>query len=153
MKKIFAMIAMGAMIAGTSFAQDAPKKDRKPRTERAGKDGAHGERKSPEEFAAKRTEMISKKYGLSKAQEAKLLALHQRQTADMKALRGQGTEKSQVNRDAMKARHAQWESELKGILTPEQYARYEADQKQRMEHRGKKRGQYKGQRHQQEQKS
>lgn len=38
MKKLIAMIALGVMVAGSSFAQTTTtvKKDRKPRTERAG---------------------------------------------------------------------------------------------------------------------
>ncbi|MGV3540015.1 MAG: hypothetical protein ACO1OQ_09400 [Rufibacter sp.] len=147
MKKVIAMFALGVMVAGTSFAQEAPKKDKKPRTERSAQDGRKGERKSPEEMAAKRAEMLGKQYGLSTAQQAKLLALHKRQAQEMTAMRGEhtrGQELSQEKKDAMKAKHAQWEAELKSIFTPEQYAKYEADQKQRHESRGKKSGHARG---------
>lgn len=144
MKKLLAMIALGAMVTGSSFAQTTtPKKDRKPRTERAGE--GKSQAKSPEERAAKRTEMLARKYNLTAAQQTKIKALHARQKNEMTAMRGQrgqGTERSQQQREAMKARHEQYNNELKAILTPQQYAQYEADRQTRGngEHRGKKKG-------------
>ncbi|MFC6998719.1 DUF4890 domain-containing protein [Rufibacter roseus] len=159
MKKLVAMIALGAMVTGTTFAQTTPQKDRKPRTERAGQGKGDRQAKSPEERAAKRAEMMTKKYNLSASQQTKIKALHEKQGREMAALRGkrgQGQEISQQQREAMKARHEQYNNELKSILTPEQYAQYQADRQNKGngEHRGKKKGYSKrGGERKQEQKS
>jgi len=145
MKKLIAMIALGAMVAGTSFAQTAPQKDKKPRIERAGQGKDGRQAKSPEERAAKRVEMMSKRYNLSEAQQAQLKTLHQKQGQEMAAMRGQRGQSqkiSQQQREAMKAKHEQFNAELKGILTPEQYAQYQTDRQNKGngEHRGKRKG-------------
>ncbi|WP_192820138.1 DUF4890 domain-containing protein [Rufibacter sp. LB8] len=145
MKKLAAMIALGVMVAGTSFAQTAPKKDRQHRTERAGQVKGDRQMKSPAERAAKRTEMLTKKYNLSADQQAKLQALYLRQQSERpmtRGQRGQGEQISQAQRQAMKAKHDQYNQELRSILTPQQYAQYEADRqtKGNGEHRGKKKG-------------
>ena len=130
-------------MTGSSFAQTTTTQpDKKPRTERAGK-GTQA--KSPEERAAKRTEMLAKKYHLSAAQQTQLTALHTKQQNEKTALRGQRgtkTEVTQQQREAMKARQDQYNQELKAILTPQQYAQYEADRqtKGNGERRGNKKG-------------
>lgn len=133
MKKLMAMFSLSLLVAGTSFAQEGPKQERKSRTERSGKEGMKHQGSTPEQRAEKRTEMLVKKYNLSQAQQAKLKALHAKQENEMAALRSQrGTAGEKGNRDGMKAKYSQWESELKGILTKEQFAQYEADKKERM---------------------
>ena len=148
MKKIIAMLAMGMMMAGATYAQDAPKKERKHRTEQRG-ERMQKQRKSPEEMAAKRTEMLTKRYDLNKSQQRKLQALNLKHSQEKHALhanRGEARNKESMG-DARKASRARYEAELKDILNKKQYAQYEADKaemrakhEQKREHRKGMRG-------------
>lgn len=146
MRKILIIMALGAFVTGTSVAQETLKNEANHHQEgHAEKDGTKGERKSPEERAARKAELLAKKYNLNQAQQAKLQALHQKHANEMAALhvqRGNGVKPTNAQRKNAEAKHAQWESELKAILTPEQHARYQADRasKRNDEHRGKKKG-------------
>ncbi len=162
MKKLIAALSLGMLVAGGSaLAQTTTtKQDQKPRSEmRQGmKD------KSPEEMAQQRTERMAQKYDLNANQKNQLQALNMRHAQEMKAMRENHkeatAEKSPEQRaqmqEARKASHDKWHAELKGILSAEQYAKYEADQAQMKEKRGearkgmksgehKKRGEYKKQ--------
>ncbi|GAA4301828.1 DUF4890 domain-containing protein [Nibribacter koreensis] len=148
MKKLILMLSMGVLFAGTSFAQDAPQKVRKERSEqRVRKDGQERVRKSPEERAAKRTEMMAKKYDLNKSQQAKLQALFLKQSNEMAAQRSnrmEATQKDPAQRQARKAKHEQYNAEIKSILNKKQYAQFEADRKEMKEKKAAKKGQRQG---------
>ncbi|AKQ44919.1 hypothetical protein TH63_03625 [Rufibacter radiotolerans] len=156
MKKLVVMFSLGMLVAGSSFAQVAPKQDKKVRQERAGQEVARREAKTPEERAAKRVEMLTMKYNLTLEQQARLKEVHARHENEMAAMhaqRGTGAEVSQQQKDAMKAKHAQWDAELQNIFTKEQYAQYQADKKAKggeMKHKAGKPGHKgkKGQHHQ-----
>ncbi|QCR24358.1 DUF4890 domain-containing protein [Pontibacter sp. SGAir0037] len=149
MKKIIVMLSLGVLVAGSSFAQTAPQKDKKARTEQRGpgkgQDGK--EKRTPEERAQLRTERMSERLELNASQKQKVQALHLKQAKEMQAMRADAKSKEDAgkNREAMKARHVQYDAELKGILTPQQYAKYQADQAE-MRARFEKRSQEKGQR-------
>ncbi|MCC9136454.1 DUF4890 domain-containing protein [Pontibacter silvestris] len=142
MKKVIVMLTLGVMVAGSSFAQNAPQKDRKNRTEQRGERGDKA-RKSPEEIATLRTEKLSKKLDLNNSQTKKLQALNLKQANEMQAMRTKYKDADRRNpkqREEMKAVHAKWEAELKDILNKKQYAQYEADRNE-MRARWEKRGQ------------
>ncbi|KAA3436798.1 hypothetical protein [Rufibacter hautae] len=132
MKKIVVMLSLGMLVTGTTFAQEVTKGDRKPKTERIGQDGGKKDTRTPEEKATQKAQKVTKKYNLTQAQQASLQALYLKQeteTAAMKAQsRGAGDVKTK-DREDFKAKRAQWDAELKSILTPEQYAQYQADRK------------------------
>jgi Spy/CpxP family protein refolding chaperone len=134
MKKLFMLLSLGMLVAGATFAQEAPKNYRKPRTEQARNEGVQEEEKTPEQRAAKRSAMLTKKYNLNQAQQTRLQALYLRQANETSTLHAQrggaDVEKGQL-REALKAKRAQWDAELQSILTKEQYAQYQADQKER----------------------
>ena len=147
MKKIIVMLSLGVLVAGTSFAQNAPHKDKKSRTEhRRERDSFKDrERKSPEERATLRTERLSKQLDLNKSQTRKLQALNLKHAQEMEAMRAQykNADKRGKNREAIKASHAKWEAELKDILNKKQYAKYEAERNEmraRREGKGHERG-------------
>ncbi|GAB3202587.1 hypothetical protein ABID22_002711 [Pontibacter aydingkolensis] len=147
MKKIIAMLAMGLMITGAAYAQDAPKKDKKQRTEQRG-ERMQKQKKSPEEMAAKRTEMLTKKYDLNKSQEKKLQALNLRHAQEKHALhanRGEARDHRSA-RGEMQGSKARYEAELKDILNKKQYAQYEADKAAKHAKHEQKREQRKAQR-------
>ena len=129
MKKLILMLSMGVLVAGSSFAQDAPQKIRKERSENhVRKDGQERVRKSPEERVAKRTEMMAKKYDLNKSQQAKLRSLFLKQSNEMAAQRSnrmEATQKDPAQSQARKARHEQYNAELKKIIGSERKPRTE----------------------------
>ena len=84
----------------------------------AGKD-----KKTPEERAAKRTEQMSKDLGLSSEQVAKVNTINlnfARYSSDVEAA-GKGADVE----GRTKALKAKRDAELKAVLTPEQYTKYE----------------------------
>lgn len=84
----------------------------------AGKD-----KKTPEERAAKRTEQMTKDLGLSSEQVAKVNTINlnfARYSSDVEAA-GKGADVE----GRTKALKAKRDAELKAVLTPEQYTKYE----------------------------
>lgn len=89
--------------------------------------------------------MLAKKYNLSASQQAKLEALHASKKNEVAVTRSngqRGQEMSQEQRQAMKTERDQYNAQLKAILTPEQYAQFEADRKNKKggERHGKRNG-------------
>ncbi|PRY07857.1 hypothetical protein CLV24_12247 [Pontibacter ummariensis] len=130
-----AALALGVLVVGSSYAQHAPQKERKHRTEHREERGRKhdNDRKTPEERAAQRTERLSQRFDLNKSQQRKLQALNLKYAQEMAAKRQdyrRANERGKMRRD-MRESHAKWEAELKGILNKKQYARYEADRKER----------------------
>ena len=147
MKKILAMLVMGMMMAGTTYAQNAPQKERKQRTEQRG-ERIQKHRKSPEEMAAKRTQKLTQKYDLNKSQQKKLQALNLKHAQEKHALhanRGEARDHRSA-RGEMQASKARYEAELKDILNKKQYAQYEADKAEKRAKHEQKREQRKAQR-------
>jgi periplasmic protein CpxP/Spy len=147
MKKLIVMLTLGLLVTGSSFAQTAPQKDKKQRMEQRGK-RVQENRKTPEQMAAKRTEMLTKKLDLNKSQQKKLQALNLKQAQEMQAMRAQRGEAT--NRESMrserKASKARYEAELKDILNKKQYAQYEAHREEMRARYEQKREHRKGQR-------
>ncbi|WP_205504578.1 hypothetical protein [Rufibacter psychrotolerans] len=163
MKKILAMLSLGVLVAGTSFAQTvAPQPEgRKHRLEnRHQKPRADRERKTPEQWAAARTARLDKQLDLSKAQEKKITALFLEQSKEREQLRANrqpGERKDPQLKASRKEAHAKWEAELQKILTKKQYATLEASRKEKrsqQETRGQRKGQdFKGREFRQKQNS
>ncbi|WP_242929436.1 hypothetical protein [Pontibacter vulgaris] len=145
MKKIIAMLALGALMAGTTYAQTtAPQKERRHRTEQRGK-RVQKYKKSPEEIAAKRTEMLAKKLDLSKRQQKKLQELNLKRAQEMQANRGEARDRKSMRSDRQ-ASKARYEAELKDILNKKQYAQYEAHREEMKVKHAQKRDHRKGER-------
>lgn len=145
------MLAMGALMTGATYAQEAPQKDRKHRTERR----MHKAKKSPEEMAARRTEMFTKKYDLNKSQQKKVQALNLKFAKEKHELhknRGEARDHRSM-RGEMQASRARYEAELKDILNKKQYAQYEADKAEMRTKHEHKREHRKGERGERQHKS
>lgn len=117
------------------------------------------ERMDPEKMVEMRTEQMVKKYNLSEEQASKLLALNKSQAEKMKAMQPKPLPKDSLDAMSKAARkeykkqqkaqceemqkvreqnEADFEVELKKILTSEQFAQYQKDEqarKERMENR------------------
>ncbi|WP_205499959.1 DUF4890 domain-containing protein [Rufibacter psychrotolerans] len=159
MKKYFLMMALGLAVAGTSYAQDAPRRDRVANRTEQGRGDRDGFRRNqdkrekldPEQVATRRTQMLTKKYDLSNSQERKLQALNLKHAQQLQSLRGsfaKGSERNGQHREQLKQLRTNWEKELKGILSKKQYTQYQEDRQQLQAKRGDRSGGREGQRDQ-----
>ena len=132
------MLSLGVLIAGTSFAQNAPRKERKSRIEN--RDQRRDlKKKSPAERAAKQTETLSQKLDLSARQKRKVEELNLKQNQELEALRSKNNianRRDKTQRQEMRRLKAEREEALKDILSKKQYAKYEADRKEMRDRRG-----------------
>ncbi|WP_027380319.1 hypothetical protein [Chryseobacterium daeguense] len=104
---------------------------------------------TPQEKEAKRAEMkqkfqqreqehlaqMQKDLNLSQDQVDKIKALHEKKKSEMKANFDKNKETRQAKMEQMKAKRAEMDAEMKQILTPEQYGKWQADRKEKMEKR------------------
>lgn len=147
MKKLVAMMAFGMLVAGGAYAQDAPQKEKKQRTEYKAKRVDRTQKMDPEARATKQTEMLSKKLDLSAAQKNELQALNMKRVQEMQALNAKydkSDARNEAQRAERKAIQNRWQSDMKKVLNEKQYAQYEADRKEKREKldkAGKERGQ------------
>lgn len=134
------MLALSVLVAGSSVAPAVAQGGSKSRQEvKAHKE--RGERRSPEERAAARTERMTKELGLNKAQARKVEALYLKQAKDKDAMRSR-FKKGDRNADfrkEMMASHKRHNEELKSILDKKQYAKYE-EQREQMKAKHQERG-------------
>lgn len=124
MKKI--VLSAAFVILGTfAMAQQTPMMNKK--------DPAQMEQKRQEKLKVMQTEL-----NLTNAQVAQIKALQDKKMAE----RQQNTPQMQAERkakmEAMKARQEQWNAEIRKILTPEQYQKWETKKKQNMQNKGQK---------------
>ena len=82
-------------------------------------------------------------YGLTDAQAAKIREMSLAKSARMQAIKANSSDNREKNGAEMKAIKADWNKQLQGVLTPDQYARYEKDRAEKMEKRMANRGKHK----------
>lgn len=104
---------------------------------------------TPQERQAKRAEMkekfqqreqehlaqMQKDLNLNQSQVDKIKALQDRKKAEMKSEFEKNKGERQARMEQMKAKRAQMDAEMKQILTPQQYDKWQADRKAKMEQR------------------
>ncbi len=131
-KTLFLLAALAFATAGTSFAQTAPVKTSGTAANQTARHYQKGP-KDPAKMADHRAGKMAKELGLNADQEAKveqLLLARQQESATLKAK--YGTDRK-AGRPEMKAAHDRYEAQLKTILTPEQFAKFD---KMKDEHKG-----------------
>jgi Spy/CpxP family protein refolding chaperone len=123
MKKLLVILAAFSFSAATVSAQTLPTK------------AAHGQHrmkgdkaaKTPEQRADHAARSLAKKLNLSATQTEQVRQLHLRRAQEMQAYKAQAATTPATKRqhhEAMKAGKAQYEAQLKQILSAEQYAKY-----------------------------
>ena len=130
-KTLFLLAALAFSTAGTSFAQTAP-------VAASTKQGRQHAPKDPAKMADRKAGKMAKELGLTADQEAKveqLLLARQQEGAALKAKYGAD---KKAGRTEMKASHEKYQAQLKTILTPAQYAKFD---QMKDEHHGHGRGQ------------
>jgi Spy/CpxP family protein refolding chaperone len=134
MKKTLALLAALAFAtAGTSFAQTTPATAAQAHK---GK-GGHGP-KDPAKMADHKAGKMAKELGLNADQEAKVEQLLLARQQETQALKTKYAADKNAGRAEMKASHEKYQAQLKAILTPEQYAKFD---QMKDEHHGHGKGQ------------
>ncbi|MDQ0478047.1 hypothetical protein [Chryseobacterium sp. MDT2-18] len=94
----------------------------------------------PVKMEQKRAEHLKKmqsELNLSDAQVSKIKALQDKKMAERMKNAPQKQAERKARMEKMNALRAQHEAEMKQILTPEQYQKWQANKKQKMQHEGK----------------
>lgn len=76
---------------------------------------------------------MQKDLNLNQSQVAQVKALHEKRKSEMKAEFEKNKDMRQTKMDEMKAKRAQMDADMKKILTPEQYDKWQVDRKAKME--------------------
>ncbi|MGE8525431.1 hypothetical protein [Chryseobacterium rhizosphaerae] len=108
---------------------------------------AMAQQTTPQDKEARRAEMqqkrqqkeqehlaqMQKDLNLNQSQVAQIKDLHEKRKTEMKADFEKNKETRQAKMDEMKAKRAQMDADMKQILTPQQYDKWQADRKAKME--------------------
>ena len=116
-KTLILLAALAFATAGTSFAQTAPT------SARAAKMKARTP-KTPEQQADRHAGKMAKELGLNADQEARVEQLMLARQQETAALKAKYAANKKAGRPEMKAAHDRYQTQLKGILTAEQYAKF-----------------------------
>lgn len=98
------------------------------------------QQKDPAQMEQKRQDkmkMMQSELNLSDAQMTKIQALQDKKMAEKRAMAPQVQAERKSKMEAMKANHDQWNNEMKQILTPEQYQKWETSKKDKMQNKRK----------------
>jgi Spy/CpxP family protein refolding chaperone len=117
MKKLLLLLATVAATAGTGFAQ-APTTPPTP--------AQAGAQKSPDQMVERRVQYLTKELSLTADQQAKLTPILVAQRQEMQTLRSQvqtGGRRIGMAQD-LKAAQARYDTQIKAVLTPEQYTKF-----------------------------
>ena len=121
MKKLILSTAF-AVIGTFAMAQQAPMMQKK--------DPAQMEQKRQDHMKE-----MERDLGLNKTQVAQLQALHDRQMAERKQMRTQTEAQRKARVEQMKAKREGMSTEMRRILTPEQYQRWETMKAEKMQNK------------------
>ena len=94
--------------------------------------------KNPAQMEQKRADklkMMQTELNLTNAQVAQIKALQDKKMAERKANVPQMQAERKAKMEQMKAKKEQWNAEMKQILTPEQYAKWEMKKQEKMKER------------------
>jgi Spy/CpxP family protein refolding chaperone len=136
-KTLMLLAALAFTTAGTSFAQTAPAATTKVKMH--GGKGGHGP-KDPAKMADHKAAKMAKELGLTADQEAKVEQLMLARQQETQALKTKYAADKTVGRAEMKASHEKYQAQLKTILTPEQYAKFDQLKGEHRGHGGKGQG-------------
>ena len=98
-------------------------------------------KKDPAEMEQKRQEklkMMQAELNLTSAQVAQIKALQDKKMAERQQNAPQMQAERKAKMEAMKARQEQWNAEMRKILTPEQYQKWETKKQQNMQNKRQK---------------
>jgi Spy/CpxP family protein refolding chaperone len=124
MKKTLVLLAALAATATTSFAQAPASSGPAPAAQANGRSQS-----SPEQQAERRAQYLAKELNLSADQQARLQPILLAQRQEMMSFRdktGAGTRGSRQGMgQQLKASQAKYEEQIRAVLTPEQFAKFD----------------------------
>jgi protein CpxP len=122
MKKIATMILMSVFLFQGAIAQQAKPMQSHPK-----------QMKTPEERAKMRSEMMQKNFGLTDDQKGKVYSLILKNEGEVKAVREKhaGEKDRTAAKQEMKALNESSDKEMQTILTPEQYAKWKSNMREK----------------------
>lgn len=94
------------------------------------------EKKDPaqmEQMRAERMKKMQTDLNLTDAQLTKIRSLHEKQQAERVAKLPEMQAERQAKREAMQAKRTQYQNDMKQILTPEQYTKWQAQKDNKMQ--------------------
>jgi len=97
--------------------------------------GGGGREFNPEEMVKRQTEQMVKDLGLNDTQKTKVEAINKKYSTKMGEIFQSAGGDREKAREKMKAMRTEKNVELKGVLTAEQYTKFEELEKKRMEER------------------
>jgi len=98
-----------------------------------------GGRPSPEEFAKRQTERLTKELSLSADQEKKVLTVYQEMSKKMEASRKEGQQNREAMREQFNTLRKETDAKINEILTKEQQVKYIEFQKKMEQERAQRR--------------
>ena len=131
-KTLFLLAALALATAGPSFAQTAVKTTGTDANQTA----RHYEKKGPKDpakTASHKADKMAKELGLNADQKSKVEKLMLARQQESTTLKTKYAADKNAGRTEMKAAHDRYETQLKAILTPEQFAKMD---KMKAEHHG-----------------
>lgn len=134
MKKTLLLFAALALTAGAASAQTSPA------ARPMGMGQMDRQQMTPEQRADRQAQHLTKQLGLSADQTAKVRELALAQGQEMQAMRANASASTdrRANLEQLKAGKDKYETQLKTILTPDQYTKYEQMRDERMDNRKEK---------------
>lgn len=146
MKKLALALVFGVLSVGAVSAQTTPKnkiKTEKKADNKKGGEGKEYQQKTPEQRAEMQAQKMGKEYNLTDDQIMKLKEVNLAKARQMETLRSQGKENREAMGSQMKEIKNNYDNQVKGILTPDQYAKFDKERAERMEKRKGKHGEFK----------
>ncbi|MCC6702968.1 MAG: hypothetical protein IT221_15660 [Fluviicola sp.] len=131
------LIAAALLLSGTMFAQTTETKGKSPKTEEK-------ERKTPDERANGLTNKMTEKLGLSEDQKAKVYTINVDMAKKNDAIRQNTALTKEDRRAQLKSNYLDRRSQYQSVLTAEQFAKFEAWEKEKKAKRQENKGNGKG---------
>lgn len=136
MKKMLCLLAVAALSFASAQAQTTPPANG---GNYQGRGMGRGMDRTPEQRADMQTQRLTSQLTLTAEQQPKVRAIFLAQANEVDAARANRTP-GNVDRDAMRQKlqegRARYDEQLKAVLTPEQYTKYQAQREDRMERAG-----------------
>jgi hypothetical protein len=145
MKKLTFFVALLVLGTGAASAQTVQKDQGRGKSPSAQQHkGQHKSAATPQEPVGQIVAQMTEKYGLTAAQSAKIQDIGLAFYTEMQAMRQNRTEAGakELSRAQMQALKEKYTAQVKAVLSPTQYAQFEADLAKHTEQYGQGKGQY-----------
>jgi protein CpxP len=130
---VFGIFSLGAVSAQTSQKAKVKTETKDQKVKQEGKGHKEHQDRSPEERAEMKANKLAKELNLTDAQKNQIREVTLAKAQRMDALKAQHQDNRKAMGTEMKEVKNTYETQLKDILTPDQYAKYEKERQEKME--------------------